>query len=221
HSASRLPPTRPVGCARCLAESEGRHATSSVSTRPPPSSSRMLRRISGKGPPAPRRRSMAGRRSNCSPAWWRLPTGTWRRDVRDDPGADHRCQAEGSGRAPPGRARERAPRPAALRRAPPAVRRRPSRGAGSGGDRRAEARLAAARETGLDVLVEVHDEAELAWAAAAGATLIGINNRDLGSFAVTLATTERLAPRAPAGALVVAESGIRSPADLHRMLAAG
>jgi len=81
--------------------------------------------------------------------------------------------------------------------------------------------LAAAREAGLDVLVEVHDEAELAWAAAAGATLIGINNRDLGSFAVTLATTERLAPRAPAGALVVAESGIRSPADLHRMLAAG
>src|SRR5207249_4805344 len=66
-----------------------------------------------------------------------------------------------------------------------------------------------------------YDEAELAWAAAAGATLIGINNRDLGSFAVTLATTERLAPRAPAGALVVAESGIRSPADLHRMLAAG
>ena len=81
--------------------------------------------------------------------------------------------------------------------------------------------LAAAREARLDVLVEVHDEAELAWAAAAGATLIGINNRDLGSFAVTLATTERLAPRAPAGALVVAESGIRSPADLHRMLAAG
>src|SRR5207249_3335816 len=72
--------------------------------------------------------------------------------------------------------------------------------------------LAAAREARLDVLVEVHDEAELAWAAAAGATLIGINNRDLGSFAVTLATTERLAPRAPAGALVVAEVCIRARA---------
>ena len=81
--------------------------------------------------------------------------------------------------------------------------------------------LAAAREAGLDVLVEVHDETELAWAAGAGATLIGINNRDLRSFVVTLATTERLAPLAPAGTLVVAESGIRSAADLHRMHAAG
>lgn len=81
--------------------------------------------------------------------------------------------------------------------------------------------LAAAGEAELDVLVEVHDEAELEWAAAAGATLIGVNNRDLRSFAVTLATTERLAPLAPAGALVVAESGIRSPADLRRMQAAG
>src|SRR5262249_9430284 len=81
--------------------------------------------------------------------------------------------------------------------------------------------LAAARAAGLDVLVEVHDEAEVEWAAAAGATLIGINNRDLRSFAVPLATTERLAPLAPAGALVVAESGIRSAADLRRMQAAG
>jgi len=84
-----------------------------------------------------------------------------------------------------------------------------------------KALLAAAREAELDVLVEVHDEAEVEWAAAAGATLIGVNNRDLRSFAVTLATTERLAPLAPAGALVVAESGIRSAADVRRMQAAG
>jgi indole-3-glycerol phosphate synthase len=81
--------------------------------------------------------------------------------------------------------------------------------------------LAAARAAELDVLVEVHDEAEVQWAAAEGATLIGVNNRDLRSFTVTLATTERLAPLAPVGALLVAESGIRSPADLHRMQAAG
>ena len=81
--------------------------------------------------------------------------------------------------------------------------------------------LAAAAAAGLDVLVEVHDEAELAWAAAAGAALIGINNRDLRSFAVTLETTERLAVRAPAGALLVAESGLRSRDDVRRMTAAG
>jgi indole-3-glycerol phosphate synthase len=81
--------------------------------------------------------------------------------------------------------------------------------------------LAAAAEAGLDVLVEVHDERELAWAAAAGATLIGVNNRDLATFRVTLETTERLARMAPAGALLVAESGLRSPADVRRMVEAG
>jgi indole-3-glycerol phosphate synthase len=81
--------------------------------------------------------------------------------------------------------------------------------------------MAAAADAGLDVLVEVHAEAELEWAAVAGATLIGINNRDLRTFAVTLETTERLAPRLPPGALLVAESGIRSAADLRRMTAAG
>jgi indole-3-glycerol phosphate synthase len=81
--------------------------------------------------------------------------------------------------------------------------------------------LGAAVEAGLDVLVEVHTEAELEWAAAAGATLIGVNNRDLATFAVSLETTERLARRLPAGALLVAESGIRSPADARRMAAAG
>jgi len=81
--------------------------------------------------------------------------------------------------------------------------------------------LAAAAERGLDVLVEVHDERELAWAADAGATLVGINNRDLATFAVSLATTERVAAHVGPGMLVVAESGIRSASDVRRMVAAG
>jgi indole-3-glycerol phosphate synthase len=81
--------------------------------------------------------------------------------------------------------------------------------------------LAAAAEAGLAVLVEVHTEAELARAAELGAGIVGVNNRDLATFIVSLETTERLAPRAPAGALLVAESGIRSAADLRRMTAAG
>lgn len=81
--------------------------------------------------------------------------------------------------------------------------------------------LHAATEAGLDVLVEVHAEVELAWAVDAGASLIGINNRDLATFRVALETTERLAAGVPPGALLVAESGIRSLADAHRMRAAG
>jgi indole-3-glycerol phosphate synthase len=81
--------------------------------------------------------------------------------------------------------------------------------------------LAAAAAAGLDVLVEVHDERELEWANAVAAPLIGINNRDLTTFVTSLATTERLAPRAHAGALIVAESGIRTSADVARMRAAG
>ena len=81
--------------------------------------------------------------------------------------------------------------------------------------------MAAADEAGLDVLVEVHDEAELERAAALGATLVGVNNRDLGTFTVSLETTERLAPRVPPGAILVAESGIRSADDLRRMMRAG
>jgi len=81
--------------------------------------------------------------------------------------------------------------------------------------------LAAASEAGLEVLVEVHDEAELAWAAGAHAALIGINNRDLDTFQVSLETTERLARGVPAGAVLVAESGIRSAADCRRMSRAG
>jgi len=81
--------------------------------------------------------------------------------------------------------------------------------------------LAAAAESGLDVLVEVHAEAELAWALGAGATLVGINNRDLASFTVSLDTTERLAALVPTDVLVVGESGIRSRADVDRMRRAG
>jgi indole-3-glycerol phosphate synthase len=74
---------------------------------------------------------------------------------------------------------------------------------------------------GLDVLVEVHDEAELEAALAAEADLIGINNRDLRSFEVDLGVTERLAGAVPEGVVVVAESGIFSPEDVARLEAAG
>ncbi len=76
-------------------------------------------------------------------------------------------------------------------------------------------------EAGLEALVEVHDEAELEKAVAVNPTLLGINNRDLRTFTVSLATTERLAAQAPASALLVSESGIRRPADVARVKAAG
>jgi indole-3-glycerol phosphate synthase len=79
----------------------------------------------------------------------------------------------------------------------------------------------AARGLELDALVEVHDEGELEAAGTLGADLIGINNRDLKTFRTDLATTERLAPQAPAGAVVVAESGIRTRADVERVGRAG
>ncbi|MGD0198789.1 MAG: indole-3-glycerol phosphate synthase TrpC [Solirubrobacteraceae bacterium] len=79
----------------------------------------------------------------------------------------------------------------------------------------------AARELGLDVLVEVHDRDELARAAAIGAELIGVNNRDLRDFSVDPDRTFALLEEMPAGALVVAESGISSSAQLARLAAAG
>jgi indole-3-glycerol phosphate synthase len=84
-----------------------------------------------------------------------------------------------------------------------------------------QALLALARGVGLDALVEVHDEGEMARAAAAGATLTGINNRDLRTFEVDISTTERLRPLAPPGAAVAAESGVFTPADMRRLEACG
>ena len=76
-------------------------------------------------------------------------------------------------------------------------------------------------ELGLSALVEVHDAAELERALAAGARIVGVNNRDLRTFRVDLATSERLLPGLPAGVRGVAESGVRTPADARRLRAAG
>jgi indole-3-glycerol phosphate synthase len=80
---------------------------------------------------------------------------------------------------------------------------------------------ALAGELGLAVLVEVHDEDELAVAAERGAAVIGINNRDLTTLAVDTERTFQLRPLVPAGTLVVAESGFRTRAELERLADAG
>ncbi len=80
---------------------------------------------------------------------------------------------------------------------------------------------AAAFAYGMDVLVEVHDEQELDRSIKLQSPLIGINNRDLKTLGTDIATTERLAPRVPAGRLLVCESGLDTPQDLARMAAAG
>lgn len=79
----------------------------------------------------------------------------------------------------------------------------------------------AANELALDVLVEVHGEAELERAARLKSRLIGVNNRDLRTFTTDLATTERLAPLAPEGAQLVSESGINCHADCLRLAKIG
>jgi len=79
----------------------------------------------------------------------------------------------------------------------------------------------AAVAQGLDVLVEVHDRAELDRALLLKTPLLGVNNRNLKTLAVDIATTEDLARNVPADRMLVAESGLYTPADLSRMAAAG
>ena len=89
------------------------------------------------------------------------------------------------------------------------------------GDAQAAELEAAAESFGLDVLIEVHDEAELERALRLRSPLVGVNNRNLKTFEVDLANTERLARLAPPGRLLVCESGIGTHADVARMQAAG
>lgn len=79
----------------------------------------------------------------------------------------------------------------------------------------------AALERGMDVLVEVHNEAEIERAARLKSRLIGVNNRDLKRFVTDLAVSERLAGLAPPGTLLVSESGINAHADLVRLESSG
>lgn len=81
--------------------------------------------------------------------------------------------------------------------------------------------LREARGLGLDVLVEVHDEAELETALELEATMIGINNRNLHTFVTDLAVSERLLERLPEGILKVSESGIAKPEDIRFLSSAG
>ncbi len=84
-----------------------------------------------------------------------------------------------------------------------------------------ESLLAAAENRGFQVLVEVHTERELSAAIEAGASIIGINNRDLGKLEVDLATFEALAPNAPDDVTLIAESGVSTVEDIARMRQTG
>jgi len=76
-------------------------------------------------------------------------------------------------------------------------------------------------ELGMDALVEVHTSEEMKRAEACGARLIGVNNRDLRTFAVSLETSLSLAREAPSEALLISESGLKHAADLQRLYEAG
>jgi indole-3-glycerol phosphate synthase len=89
------------------------------------------------------------------------------------------------------------------------------------GARPLRALLRLARELGLAGLVEVHGEAELFTALEAGATIVGVNARDLDTLAVDAALVARLLPAVPSGCLAVAESGLASRADVERVAARG
>jgi len=81
--------------------------------------------------------------------------------------------------------------------------------------------LAVTREASLDTLVEVHDRGELDRALAAGSRIVGVNSRDLKTLAVSLEATLALAPAIPDDVVAVAESGIRTGADVRRLRDAG
>jgi indole-3-glycerol phosphate synthase len=86
---------------------------------------------------------------------------------------------------------------------------------------RTEEMVRLARRHALEPLVEAHDEEELAVAAVSGARFVGINNRDLKTLSVDLATSERLLPRVPPGAIAVVESGITDAAQVRHLCALG
>jgi indole-3-glycerol phosphate synthase len=88
-------------------------------------------------------------------------------------------------------------------------------------DQLAEELARLAHLLGMDVLVEVHDGDELERALGIDSDLVGVNNRNLKTLVVDLATTEQLAPRVPKDRVLVAESGLGSAADLARMAKVG
>lgn len=84
-----------------------------------------------------------------------------------------------------------------------------------------ESMLTAAESRGFQALVEVHTRTELREAVAAGASIVGVNNRDLAELSLDLSTFEHVAPIAPPEVTLIAESGITTPTEADRMLAAG